>query len=95
MDGKGESLSVPHEFDVTDYVAFGKENRLEIVIDNSKQYDISTGELAHSYTNETQTKWNGILGKIALEAKPQSYIGNLSVYPDAAQGRPCQDNPAR
>ena len=87
VEGKGESLSVPHEFDVTDYVAFGKENRLEIVIDNSKQYDISTNELAHSYTNETQTKWNGILGKIALEAKPQSYIGNLSVYPDAGQGR--------
>lgn len=70
----GESLSVPHEFDVTDYVTLGKENQLEITIDNSKKYDITFNELAHSYTNETQTKWNGILGKISLEAKPQSYI---------------------
>lgn len=82
----GESLSVPHEFDVTDYVTLGKENQLEITIDNSKKYDITFNELAHSYTNETQTKWNGILGKISLEAKPQSYIHYISVYPKAKQG---------
>lgn len=82
----GESLSVPHEFDVTDYVTLGKENLLEITIDNSKKYDITFNELAHSYTNETQTKWNGILGKISLEVKPQSYIRHISVFPNVKQG---------
>ena len=87
VDGMGESLSVPHEFDVTDYVDFGKDNQLSITIDNSKKYDISNGDLAHSYTNETQTKWNGILGKISLEAKPQTYIQNISVFPQASSGK--------
>ncbi len=86
VEGMGESLSVPHEFDITDYVVFGKENQLAITIDNSKKYDISFNDLAHSYTNETQTKWNGILGKIAIEAKPQTYIQHVSVFPHASQG---------
>lgn len=86
VSGMGESLSVPHEFDITDYVIFGKENQLSITIDNSKKYDLSFNDLAHSYTNETQTKWNGILGKIVLEAKPQNYIHHISVYPQASHG---------
>ena len=81
-----ESLSVPHEFEITDYVAFGKDNLLEITIDNSKKYDISLSELAHCYTNETQTKWNGILGKICLETKPQTYIQQVSVFTKKQQG---------
>jgi len=87
VEGTGESLSVPHEFDVSKELVVGKENLLEIMIDNSKRYDISYHDMAHSYTNETQTKWNGILGKIALQAKPQTYIGNVALYPHAESGK--------
>ncbi len=86
VEGMGESLSVPHEFDITDAIVLGKENLLEIVIDNSKKYEISYNDLAHSYTNETQTKWNGILGKIVLQAKPKNFIRNVAVYPHAQNG---------
>lgn len=81
-----ESLSTPHEFDITDYVVFGKENDVAITIDNSRKYDISTKDLAHCYTNETQTKWNGIIGQITLQAKPKHYLTAVSLYPDAHSG---------
>ena len=87
VNGMGESLSVPHEFDLTSYVDFGKENELDITIDNSKKYEISYNDLAHSYTNETQTKWNGILGRISLEEKPQNYIQKIVLYPQATTGK--------
>ena len=83
---KQESLSTPHEYNITDYVVPGKNNQLQIIIDNTKQHDISVDELAHCYTNETQTKWNGILGNIQLEAKPLHYISRVSVYPQASNG---------
>ncbi|MDE6163375.1 MAG: glycoside hydrolase family 2, partial [Bacteroides sp.] len=53
---------------------------MEITIDNSRQYDISDGNLAHSYTNDTQTMWNGILGEISLRAVPEIDIDRIEVH---------------
>ncbi|HEY4208087.1 MAG TPA: glycoside hydrolase family 2 TIM barrel-domain containing protein, partial [Puia sp.] len=55
--------------------------RIAIEVDNRKQYDISIRYMAHSYTEETQVIWNGILGKIALVAQSPAHIASVQVYP--------------
>lgn len=59
------------------------KHKLEIEIDNSRQYDISVNNLAHSYTNDTQTMWNGILGDITLRALPDCEVSRIEVNPSA------------
>lgn len=73
------SLVTPHKHYFPEGLPVGTHN-LVINIDNSKQYDISTGNLAHSYTNDTQTMWNGILGELSLRALPDTDIERLEIY---------------
>lgn len=79
---KGENLSLnsPHSFDISALTA-GK-HLFEITVDNRAQRDISFSNLCHSYTNDTQTMWNGILGDFTLCAVPQIEIEKTKVYPD-------------
>ena len=73
------SLVSPHRHLFSKGLPAGNHD-LVVNIDNSKQYDISTGNLAHSYTNDTQTMWNGILGDISLRALPDADIDRLEIY---------------
>jgi len=97
IDGKEvaatqESLVTPHSFDVTDYIIPGKKQTITICIDNSniypginvysKKYPAGSEEMAHSYTNHTQIKWNGVLGYINLVAKPKISITDVQVFSD-------------
>ena len=54
---------------------------MTIRIDNRKRYDISVKELAHAYTEDTQVKWNGILGDMYIEALDN--IEKIQLYPNA------------
>jgi hypothetical protein len=98
IDGKKipisqESLVSPQTFDVTSYIIPGKKQTITICIDNSnlypginvysKSYPNGSEEMAHSYTNHTQIKWNGILGYVQLTAKPLIFISDVKVYSDA------------
>ena len=58
------------------------EHEFLLCIDNRKRYDISTGELAHAYTEDTQVKWNGVLGKMELKAETKLKIHQIDAYPD-------------
>jgi len=85
VDGKpvagfGESLSVPHRFDLSTLLTPGK-HRLVIRIDNRKQYDISHKDMAHAYTDGTQIIWNGIIGQLALIAQDKLHIAQIQTYP--------------
>ena len=51
-------------------------------IDNRKQHDISMRELAHAYTEDTQVKWNGVLGRMELKAENDVKLQQVNVYPD-------------
>lgn len=73
------SLVSPHRHIFSKGLKAGK-HLLEVEIDNSRQYDISTGNLAHSYTNDTQTMWNGILGEISLRAIPEIDVDRIEVH---------------
>jgi hypothetical protein len=80
--GTNESLSAPHRFGAN-ALQPGK-HLLVIRIDNSKQYDITHREMAHAYTDGTQIKWNGVIGKIQLTGKTPLNIDNIQTYPDVA-----------
>ena len=78
------SLSVPHEYDITPYVALGKENTLTIQVYNGIE-NVGVGQDSHSVTDQTQGNWNGIVGRIELQARPQLYLRQVRVYPDVEQ----------
>lgn len=87
VEGYNESLSAPHYFELGNYLVPGQKNSIVIRIDNSKQHDISVRNLAHAYTNDTQTIWNGILGRISLTAKDKISIEELRLTPDVDNGK--------
>ena len=77
--GSQNSLSTPHEYDLTDLLVPGK-NRISIRIDN--RVIIPIGVNSHSISDHTQSNWNGITGKITLTATAMVYIDEIKVFPD-------------
>lgn len=82
--GHEESLTTPHEYDLTPYIRPGKKQVLTVRVDNRKRYDMSVNDLAHAYTDATQVKWNGILGDMYIKAVEKTRVESLQLYPDAA-----------
>jgi len=84
---KQEGLVSPHYFDVTGLLKPGK-HRIVFRIDNRKKYDISVPGansplgLAHAYTDDTQTVWNGIIGDMNCCAYDKVRITDFQIYPD-------------
>lgn len=78
--GVEDSLSTPHFFDLTDFINYGEKNLLTIRIDNRDIHNI--GEWPSAYTDETQTIWNGIVGKLELRIKDKVSIENVQIYPN-------------
>jgi len=83
--GSQDSLCVPHIYNLTDYLSPGKHN-ITILVDNTVKVNIghtlSPWLWAHAITEETQTDWNGIIGKIELIATPKVWIDSVKTYPD-------------
>ena len=77
--GMQDSLCVPHVYDLSELLPPGK-HRLTIRVDNSHKYDM--GGAAHSTSEQTQSNWNGIIGRIELRATDPVGIEDLQVYPD-------------
>jgi len=70
--GHQMSLSVPHQYDVTDYLKPGRENEIAIRVYNGIE-NVCVGQDSHSVTDQTQGNWNGIAGRIELQAAPVIY----------------------
>lgn len=81
--GTQNSLSVPHVYDVTDFVKRGT-NQLAICVDNRPE-TVKVGDDSHSVSDQTQGNWNGIVGKMSLTATPKTYIDDLQVYPNVKE----------
>lgn len=77
--GMNDSLCTAHQLDISNFMTTGK-HILAIRVDNSIKYNV--GKDAHSVTMETQTNWNGIVGKIQLELYDKVRIKEVQVYPD-------------
>lgn len=78
--GKHESLSTPYRYTFSELKP-GK-HVLSLRIDN--RVNIAVGTNAHSVSDHTQSNWNGVIGTIALTAKPSVYIDNIQIYPNIA-----------
>jgi hypothetical protein len=79
LAGGSKILQSPQQFDVTGCLSPG-EHFITIRIDND--LELTPYGNVHIYSDDTQTNWNGILGKLFLEATPGTYISNLQVTPD-------------
>ncbi len=80
--GKRESLSAPHVYDITAWLHPDKKNTVRIRVDNNLIYNI---EYSHAASAETQTNWNGIIGRIELQALDKIHIDEVQVYPRPEQ----------
>lgn len=81
-----ESLTTPHEYIIREGLSQG-DHTITLHIDNTKQYEISTNNLAHAYTDDTQIMWNGVLGYMILEGIPDIDIFNIQLYPDVKESK--------
>jgi hypothetical protein len=76
--GTQNSLSAPHIYDLSGSLSPGK-HVLTIMVDNSVVPP--TGN-SHAVSEDTQTNWNGIVGKIQLRATDPVWIDDVEIYPD-------------
>ncbi|HNR32650.1 MAG TPA: discoidin domain-containing protein [Candidatus Hydrogenedentes bacterium] len=77
--GMRNSLSVPHEYDLSDTLLPGRHT-ITIRMDNTVKIDV--GRDAHSVSDNTQSNWNGIVGRMELRAVDPVHIRDMQVYPD-------------
>lgn len=79
--GTQNSLSAPHRYHLGQLLTPGK-HRIVIRVDNRKQYDMSSNNMAHAYTDGTQIIWNGLLGRLELQAHTAAQLSDVQTYPD-------------
>jgi hypothetical protein len=77
--GSQDSLCVAHEYDLSDLLTPGR-HQMTMRIDNRIKYNV--GKDAHSITKETQTNWNGVIGKLGLQITDPVFIEDVQIYPD-------------
>lgn len=80
-------LSTAQKYDLSAALKPGAVNTLTIEVDNdlsSYASQMPAGGILNSHlaTEETQTNWNGIVGRFELEADPMVSIDGLRVYPN-------------
>ncbi|WP_455631691.1 sugar-binding domain-containing protein [Parabacteroides sp.] len=78
--GKHESLSTPYRYTFKELTP-GK-HLLTLRVDN--RLNVAVGVNAHSVSDHTQSNWNGVVGTIALSAKPSLYIDDIQIYPNVS-----------
>ncbi len=78
--GTHHGLGTPHRYDLTTFLSPGK-HRIALRVDNRIK-EIDPGINAHSVSDHTQSNWNGIIGELALKARPHLHIKSLQVYPE-------------
>jgi Glycosyl hydrolases family 2, sugar binding domain len=79
--GSNDSLSVPHQYEIGSSLSAG-HHVLTIRVDNTLVPDI--GENSHSVSDHTQGNWNGIVGRIAIDATATAWVDELQISPRIA-----------
>jgi hypothetical protein len=77
--GSNDSLGTPHVYELGRDITPGK-HQLTIRIDNRMIVDV--GNNAHSVSDHTQGNWNGIAGRLELQATDSIWIDEVHVYPN-------------
>jgi Glycosyl hydrolases family 2, sugar binding domain/Glycosyl hydrolases family 2/Glycosyl hydrolases family 2, TIM barrel domain len=78
--GMQNSLGAPHRYELDKLLAPGNHT-ITLRIDNRVK-EINPGLDAHSITDNTQTNWNGVIGKMMLISRPAVYFSDLQLFPD-------------
>lgn len=81
--GERNSLTTPHRYEIGPALKPGR-NEIVIRIDNRRQSEIGS---PHAYTEESQTIWNGVIGRLALEARDKVRVDHLELRPDLERNR--------
>lgn len=81
--GSFDSLATEHEFDLR--VLSAGPHRLTIRVDNGMIHNI--GLAGHSYGPETQSRWNGLVGRLELSALNSICVRDVQVYPESDRKR--------
>jgi hypothetical protein len=76
--GTQDGLSAPQIYDLTGVLAPG-EQTLTILVNNAKVPPIGP---AHALDERTQTNWNGIIGRLELQASAPVWLDDIQVFPD-------------
>jgi hypothetical protein len=78
--GVQDGLGMAHEYDLTTLCKPGQTQRLTIRVDN--RLVVPVGMDAHSVSDQTQSNWNGIAGRIELTTTPKVWFDDVQVFPD-------------
>jgi len=78
--GENSTILSSHNYNLTSALTPGK-HILSILVNNGANSVPNGIKGSHAWTEHTQTNWNGIIGKIALEARNKSYIKSIKVTP--------------
>lgn len=85
-----KSYTTAHVYNVTEFIKPGTKQTLTIEVDNSETgmpfamyHTFEDGAAwSHQVSEFTQTNWNGIIGKMELQATPPVYINNFQIRPN-------------
>ena len=86
--GSCNSLTAPHTYEIG--VLKPGAHRITLRLDNSCLFYL--GPNTHSYHEQSCTIFNGIIGRIELNARPAVFVRSCQVYPEATTGK-CIVNP--
>ena len=78
--GSSNDISTPQVFMLPKTLAPGK-HRLAIMVDNGSGVPEQLYASSHAYTEDTQTNWNGIIGRIELSIVPYVAVSPQQVAP--------------
>ncbi|WP_217447590.1 sugar-binding domain-containing protein [Maribellus comscasis] len=79
--GENATILSPQKYNLTPALTPGK-HVLTILVNNGNGSVPNGIKGSHSWTEHTQTNWNGIIGEIKLEATEKNYISLLAVTPE-------------
>lgn len=81
--GSQNSLTTAHVYDLSKGLKPGK-HLLTVCVDNMNLPPVGD---PHQLSDQTQTNWNGIIGKIELKVTDPVWIANARVIPDVQNGK--------
>lgn len=86
--GMADSLCVPHRLDLSDYITPGR-HRLTLRIDNRLKVNVGHDNVggwfrmwAMCLTDESQTTWNGAIGRLEINVSDSVWIERIETYPN-------------
>src|SRR6185312_16088310 len=83
MVGGRYGFCTAQEFDLTGLLTPGRHT-ITLRIDNRIK-TINVGPDSHSLTDQTQGNWNGVVGRLLLTARSDTWIDDIQVFPDVAR----------